>query len=150
MCPFCNMGNGHVKRQYNRTHLSAYSADSAIDVNNTQETRIPNPQQVINKSEWDEATAFNAHILEDHVDILKRLNSSEYTCGFCECGSVRGEPSCAARFLDAKSMVDHLRRHHAAGPRRLPYYSHFCDPIQMRSYLPVIREAAQVAQRMQV
>lgn len=127
MCPICNMGVGHKKRQYSSN---------------------PASQTIINKSEWEDPAAFGKHIIEDHIDIFKRLNSTEYTCSYCECAAVRGHLDCRGRFQNARSMVDHLREHHVGGPRRLQAYSHFCDPSNTWSYLPFIRDRAMALQQL--
>lgn len=124
ICPICNMGAGHTTRRYN---------------NITRVSDTPGPKK---DAQWDDMSAFKTHISEHHIDIFKRHNSSEYTCSYCKCAAVRGLPDCLGRFKDATSMVNHLGDFHARGPRQLAWFSHYCDPTNLWSYPPRLREEA--------
>ncbi|KAJ8112788.1 hypothetical protein OPT61_g4926 [Boeremia exigua] len=137
ICPMCNMGDGWSKRSYNKT-----KANSSTSVTPVKKRDVESPA-VEYRNVYKKPATFDNHILKWHHGSFKRSNSSEYICCLCQCLTVsHGMVDCTVRFQDLKSLLHHLRSSHSREPERLEHNHHWCAPMSLASYPPIIHEKA--------
>lgn len=113
ICPCCNMGDGHVKRSYNRsggtsTEFVPTSLRNSMEFQNT----------------YKKPSTFDKHIRERHRRLFERTGSTQFVCVFCLC-----KYPCAGRFYTEQELLDHLRATHAQIPEQVEHTHHVCGPL---------------------